>query len=178
MLKELTFIGLSILVITAAVMAVGFKSTLYNAFSLILCLSGVAGIFIMLSSDFLAVMEIVVYVGAVAIAIIFTIMFSPPHFMRQPDRKFIKIARSIAVGAFFFFVLYQVIVKTPWIAAATQQTDFSAKHLGEILLGVYTLPFEVISLILFIAILGALLMARKRGEDVPASGRNELIIED
>lgn len=165
MLKEITFIGLSIIVIASAIMAVGFKSTLYNALSLMLCLCGVAGIFLFLSSDFLAVMEIVVYVGAIAIAIIFTIMFSPPHFMRQPNRKWIKTARSFTVGAFFFFALYCVITKTPWIAATTQQNDFSAKHLGEILLGVYTLPFEIISVILFIAILGALLMAKKRGSN-------------
>lgn len=162
MFKEITFITISILTIAAAVMAVGFKSTLYNAFSLMLCLAGVAGIFVFLSSDFLAVMEIIVYVGAIAIAIIFTIMFSPPHFMVQPIRKPIKTLRSVAVGAFFFSALYKVVMLTPWTLKPIQEGNFDVKHLGNILLGVYTLPFEVISAILFISILGALLMAKKK----------------
>lgn len=162
MFREIAFISISVLTIAAAVMAVGFKKTLYNAFSLMLCLAGVAGVFIFLSSEFLAVMEIVVYVGAIAIAIIFTIMFSPPHFMVQPQRKVSKTLRSIVIAIFFFWALYNVALFTPWIPGATETSDFTIKHLGHILLGVYTLPFEIISAILFIAILGALIMARKR----------------
>lgn len=161
MAKDIIFIGISILTIASAIMAVGFKRTVHNAFSLMLCLAGVAGIFILLSSEFVAVMEIVVYVGAIAIAIIFAIMFSPPHFMIQPRRSLLKVLRSIAIGLFFFSAIYKVITSTRW-AISSQEGDYSIKHLGEILLGVYALPFEVIGIALFIAILGALLMAKKR----------------
>ncbi|MBI1883433.1 MAG: NADH-quinone oxidoreductase subunit J [Chlamydiae bacterium] len=161
-LQNLIFIILSVTTLAAAVMAVSFKKVIYNAFSLMLCLGGIAGIFFLLSSEFLAVMEIIVYVGAIAIAIIFAIMFSPPHFMHQPERNWPKTVRSIAISAFFFATLYKVLTTTPWGMSTTQEADFSIQHLGKILLGIYTLPFEVISIILFIAILGALLMARKR----------------
>lgn len=164
MLQEIIFIALSVLVVAAAVMAVGFKSTLYNAFSLMLCLSGIAGIFLFLHSEFVAVMEIIVYVGAVAIAIVFAIMFSPPHFMTQPGRKFIKWLRSFGIAALFFAVIYRVVTITTWNATeAGREGDYSARALGKMLLGAYALPFEIISLVLFIAILGALLMAKKGG---------------
>ncbi len=167
MIKEIIFLSIVIVTVLAAFMAVSFKKTLYNAFSLMLCLGGIAGIFVFLSSEFLAVMEIVVYVGAIAIAIIFAIMFSPPHFMTQ-ERKAIKMIRSILAAGFFFFMIYRVIQKGPWIAstvASIPEADFSIKHLGSVLLGVYTLPFEIISVILFIAVLGALIMGRRRGTD-------------
>ncbi|MBI1870840.1 MAG: NADH-quinone oxidoreductase subunit J [Chlamydiae bacterium] len=167
-MKDIAFISLSMMTLASAIMAVSFKKVLYNAFSLMLCLAGIAGIFLFLSSEFLAVMEIIVYVGAIAIAIIFAIMFSPPHFMTQPDRKLIKTLRSIVVGLFFFLALYKATTLTPpWIEfeSMSQNGDYSIEHLGKILLGVYTLPFEVIGIILFIAILGALIMAKKRGSN-------------
>jgi NADH-quinone oxidoreductase subunit J len=105
MVKDIIFIGISIVIVASAVMAVGFKSTLHNAFSLMLCLAGVAGIFILLSGEFVAVMEIVVYVGAVAIAIIFAIMFSPPLFMTQPKRSLLKVMRSAAIAVFLFLAI-------------------------------------------------------------------------
>jgi len=163
-MSDIIFIVIAVFTVAFAVMAVGFKSTLYNAFSLMACLLGVAGIFVFLSSEFLAIMEIIVYVGAIAIAIIFAIMFSPPHFMTQPARKWTKTGRSLAIASLFFFSLYNVAVGTHWVAQ-NAEGDFSVQNLGKVLLSSYTLPFEVISIILFIAILGALLMAKKRGSN-------------
>ena len=159
--QEAIFITLVIITITSALMAVGFRSTLYNALSLMVCLLSIAGLFIFLSSEFVAVMEVIVYVGAVAIAIIFTIMFSPPHFMIQ-NRNLLKSVRSVCVSALFFFALYKTIKGTGWALDTSGSGDYSIRHLGRLLLDPFALPFEVISAILFISILGAMLMAKKR----------------
>jgi len=163
MIANLIFIALIVLITSSAVMAVGFKSVLYNAFSLMLTLMGIAAIFIFLRSEFLAVMEILIYVGAIAVAIIFAIMFSPPLFLKQPKRSPIKIIRSITISALLFLVLSKAIMTTEWIIPEVDlQADYSIANIGETMLHRYVLPFEIFSLIILLAMLGALMIVRKR----------------
>src|SRR5438045_2091421 len=106
MLVAITLLG--------AVLAVGLKNVFYNALSLILCLFGVATIFVYLNSEFLAIMEVIVYIGAISIAIIFAIMLSRPMLPTSEPRNFGKILRSGILGALLFAALVKMIRQTSW----------------------------------------------------------------
>ncbi|HTL69683.1 MAG TPA: NADH-quinone oxidoreductase subunit J [Candidatus Eisenbacteria bacterium] len=157
-LADLVFIGIAAVTILGALMAVSFKNVFYNALSLILCLFGVACLFIYLNSEFLAIMEVIIYIGAIAVAIIFAIMLSRPMARETEKLEAAKISRSFVIAAFLFAGLCLTLHRTVW-HAASPEGDYSMRMIGKALLGWGILPFEAVSLVLLVAIIGALLLA-------------------
>ncbi len=150
-------IGLTIL---GALIAVGARSIFHNVLGLCLSLFGVAGIFLYLNSPFVALMEILIYVGAICIAICFAIMLSEPMYLPGPPRSKIKVlGAAVGAGAIFAF-LGLLLKKTTWTPAAERSTDWSVTTIGHYLLTNYALIFELVSLLLLVAMLGAIVTAR------------------
>jgi NADH-quinone oxidoreductase subunit J len=148
-----------------ALIAVLPRNILYNVLGLILCLTGVAGIFLYLGSAFIALMELLIYVGAICISIVFAIMLSRPLHLSLPKRHLPKVAGALAVALLVFAALTTIISRTPWSPAAERSADWSVARLGAYLLTRYDLVFEVMSIVLLVAILGAILISgqsRKR----------------
>ncbi len=160
-ITEIVFAVLVAITLTGAVLAVTLKNVFYNALSLILCLFGVATLFIYLNSEFLAIMEVIVYIGAISIAIIFAIMLSRPMLASHEPRNYGKALRSLVFAALLFGVLAKMIASTTW-PALVEQGDYSIQNLGKTLLSTQALPFEVISVILLIAIIGALVISNSK----------------
>lgn len=160
-LADIVFIGIAGITLLGGVLAVWPKNVFYNAMALILCLFGVAGLFIYLNAEFLAVIEVIIYIGAISIAIIFAIMLSRPWTQHPARREAGKVIRAVLAGALLFAGLFQVIRSAPWLTAATEG-DYSMPAIGKSLLSVYALPFEAVSLILLIAIIGALVVSSSR----------------
>lgn len=160
-LQDIVFIGIAAVTLLGAFLAVWPKNVFYNAMALILCLFGVAGLFIYLNSEFLAVVEVIIYIGAISIAIIFAIMLSKPWSQQHDHRKPVKVLRSLAAAGALFLGLLQVLRSSPWSQASTEG-DFSMQAVGRALLSVYALPFEAVSLILLVAIIGALVISSSK----------------
>ena len=157
-ITDIIFIGLAVGLIVAAWLAVWLKNVFYNALALILCLFCVAGIFIFLNGEFLAIMEIIIYIGAISIAIIFAIMLSRPMFQKNEKRAINKILRSAVIGALLFFGITKTIRLTQWPQISVDG-DYSIAAIGRMFLGESVLPFEVVSLVLLVAIIGALVIS-------------------
>jgi NADH:ubiquinone oxidoreductase subunit 6 (subunit J) len=158
-------IGLTLL---GALIAVGARNIFHNVLGLCVSLFGVAGLFLYLNGPFVALMELLIYVGAICIAICFAIMLSEPLYLPRPPRRPLKIFGALAasglVAAFFALLLR----KTTWVAAAQRSSDWDIETLGHYLLTRYALIFELISLLLLVAMLGAIVTARGgRGESKP-----------
>lgn len=158
MIQDAVFIGIVFLTLLGAFMAVWLRNIFYNALGLTLSLAGIAGLFLYLNSEFLAVMQVIIYIGAIAIAIIFAIMLSHPDFRQHEPRSAFKVVRGALIAVFSFFALQKTIHGTSWVTAATDG-DYSIRTIGRELLTVYALPFEAVSLVLLVAILGALLLS-------------------
>ena len=161
MLTEIIFIMLAAITLSGALLAVTLKNVFYNALALILCLFGVATLFIFLNSEFLAIMEVIIYIGAISIAIIFAIMLSRPMLQTHEPRSLGKILRSGALSGLLFCALVKMIRSTAW-PATNEAGDYSVKHIGKALLSAQALPFEIISVILLIAIIGALVISSSK----------------
>jgi len=142
-----------------AVCAVSLRKIIHNVLGLAVALLGVAGIFIYLNSEFLALMQVLIYIGAVCIAIVFAVMLSDPMYKEQPRRRFSKVALSGLVSLIIFLSFSRMITETTWRSAAERSTDWSLSTVGVYLLTRYDLIFELISLVLLVAIIGAILIA-------------------
>jgi NADH:ubiquinone oxidoreductase subunit 6 (subunit J) len=160
------FFTFVLLIIAGSFITIRARILMHTVLGLAVALLGVAGIYFYLGSMFLTLMQILIYVGAVCIVLIFGIMVgsAPTEIAEKTikDRKNIFLAVSAAATAFFLLMIS--LLKTQWIAAPGQVRDFSAKHLGESFLYRYCLAFELISVILLIAIVGAIILAREGRE--------------
>jgi len=152
--------GLSV---AGALGAVLWKNLLHAVLFLALTLVGVAGIFLLLSSTFLFVVQILVYVGAVVILIIFGVMLTS-HISRPrtPARNNQALAAALAVLGLLVLTLY-ILIGATW-TLATQPSTVTVAAIGAGLLQKYVLPFEIISVVLLVAMVGAIVIARKEPE--------------
>lgn len=146
--------------LVGALIAVAARNIFHNVLGLVLALSGVAGLFLYLNSPFVALMEILIYVGAICIAICFAVMLSEPLYLPRPPRSALKVLGGVAGAGMVFLFLFLLTIKTKWVPAAERSTDWSVTTIGHYLLTNYALIFEVVSLLLLVAMLGAMVLAR------------------
>ena len=160
-LADVVFCGIAALTVLGAVLAVWLKNVFYNAMGLILSLFGVAALFIYLDAEFLAVIEVIIYIGAISIAIIFAIMLSRPWAQAQTPRSPLKLVRSALAASLLGTGMILLVRQVAWPVAETV-TDGSIESIGRALLSTYALPFEVVSLVLLVAIVGALVISSSK----------------
>ena len=132
---------------------------------LMICCIGLAGLYYFLHSPFLALMEILIYVGAVCVTIVFAVMLAETDEAVREEKR----ASTLLWGGFalvisiaIFWGLWHLGAKQDWTAPVTRVSDGSVAAIGKSLLTTYSMAFEVISLVLLVAILGALAIARTR----------------
>lgn len=124
---------------------------------------GLAGLYYFLNSPFLALMEILIYVGAVCVTIVFGVMLSEPDEPAHQEKRRHAIlwgGGALLVCAMIFLGVSRLSLAGPWTNPAALVTDGSIRAIGLSLLTTYSLPFELISVVLLVAILGALVVAR------------------
>jgi NADH-quinone oxidoreductase subunit J len=150
------------LTVAGASIAVFPRNILYNVLGLALALTGIAALFVFLGSFFIGLMQFLIYVGAVCIAIVFAIMLSRPLHLEIPPRPVPKVAMAVAAAAVFFVAAVGAALKTDWTPSPDRVSDvslWSVESIGHALLTRYELVFEVISLVLLVAIIGAVITA-------------------
>ena len=153
--------------VTAIAMVVGAVGMVLNrdmirsAMLLILVLSGVAGMYVLLSADFLAIAQLLVYVGAIMILMLFAIMLTPnqldlPGGSPQAQRVSAALI-ALAVGA----LSVGVVVTHPWSLRPTPLNMETAATIGNLLMTTYVLPFWIASVLLTVGLVGAIVIARE-----------------
>lgn len=149
--------------VSGALIAVGSSRIIRSVCGLAICCLGLGGLYYFLRSPFLAMMEILIYVGAVCITIVFAIMLAEPDDLPR-DESFTTIAvwtgLGLLIAAWIFWGLTQFSLRHPWKLDPVRLNDGSVQAIGKSLLTTYSLAFELISLALLVAILGALAIAR------------------
>lgn len=137
------------------------KNIFWSAMGLLSALVGVGGLYVLLSADFLAVTQLLVYIGGVLVLIIFAVMLTS-------QIKEIEVSNQnvgLFSGAILFFltgtVLSYVAIWAPWKAVLRPESHETSAAIGNGLLGTWLLPFEVASVVLLATLIGAIVVARK-----------------
>lgn len=158
----LIFALASLVTLGAAIVVVTNKNILHSAYYLILAFVGIAAIYVMLEAPFIAVVQILVYIGAIAILIIFAIMLTRKLMSREMEQQNAQWIPS-AVGALVLFVVLGWIVYTAgWPVHDGAVPAEPITQLGEDLLTTYLVPFEIASVLLLAALVGAILIGREK----------------
>lgn len=151
--------GLSLV---AALGVVLFPNLFHAALCLVGTLLGIAGIYIALKAEFIAIVQILIYVGAVMTLVIFAIMMTER--IAEITSAQSHRLRLITFGAAVVFatLLIKMLHRTPWtLNPANAETQVTVADLGHAMLGRYVFPFEVISVVLIVALIGAIVIAKK-----------------
>ena len=168
----LTSIAAQIIFYVIAATVVGFaaivafsRNIVYSAFALVGALTGVAGIYVLLAADFVAMVQVLLYVGGVVVLTIFAVMLTQGIGDVSVSNREASLLAGAAVTALGGAVMLYAIVATPWLAAAHARITATTYGIGNAFLGSYVLPFEIASLLLLTALIGAVVISR---QDAPA----------
>ena len=161
MLSDIAFLLISLIVIISGLYVAISSNLIYSAISLLFTLFGVAGLYVFLYADFLAATQIVIYVGGILVLIIFGVMLTN----KIDSKSIVSSSANQVVGSLVFMLLlgiqFGVIFSTSWHLSPIQSTDSTVNSIGVLLLTKYLLPFEVISILLLAALIGAAMLSRK-----------------
>ena len=150
---------LSVITVGAALMVVAVRNLIHAILFLILSFVGVAGLYITLSADFVAVAQILIYVGAISVLMLFAV-FLTPRAARDNAETFLQGPAAVLAGL-VAFTLGGVALATDWSEATTGPLPETAEVIGEALLNRYLLPFEIASVLLLVAMVGAIVLVRE-----------------
>jgi NADH-quinone oxidoreductase subunit J len=150
---------LAALTVGAAAMIIIVRNLLHAILLLILSFVGMAGLFITLSADFVAVVQVLIYAGAIAVLMIFAVMLTPLS-SRDNAENLLRVPALVLSGLVAAAVTF-VVVETDWQQATRGSFDTTAAAIGEALLSPYVLPFEIASVLLVAAMIGAIVLVRE-----------------
>ncbi|HYR84116.1 MAG TPA: NADH-quinone oxidoreductase subunit J [Terriglobia bacterium] len=159
---QILFFFFAALAVGAAINVLVQKHVMYSALSLILMLTAVSVLFILLKADFLAVIQVIVYAGAIMVLFVFVIMLlNLPEDEDGADRlRWLKFV-GIPLGLFFLVLVVTTLWNVEGSAGTQQQIVGSPAAIGQSLFTDFLLPFEVTSLLILIALMGAVVFAKK-----------------
>jgi NADH-quinone oxidoreductase subunit J len=137
------------------------RNPVTSAMFLVLTIASLAGLFVLLHAFFLAAVQILVYAGAVMVLFLFVIMLLDlPAEERRQIKKTGVVLGLISVGAIFVITL-QSLLQSPLNSDASPTLEGSTIPLGKLLFTRYLLPFEIISVLLLVAMVGVILLSKK-----------------
>jgi NAD(P)H-quinone oxidoreductase subunit 6 len=165
MLAQAIFYALAALTVGSALMVALSRNIVYSTFALLGAFMGVVGIYILLAADFVAMVQLLVYVGGILVLTIFAVMLTAGIGDVTVSNRAVGTGSAIVtVGVAAGLMIYAV-MRTPWHQATSLTTAPTTYGIGNAFLGDYVLPFEVASLVLLAALIGAIVISRHEAKE-------------
>ena len=156
----------------SALAVVVTKNIVRMAVALLFTLAGVAGLYFLLNAEFLAAVQLVVYAGGTLILIVFGVMLTSKGPFSRFEPKLGEAILAFSVAIVLLFALVMAITKTTFAADEFPTALYPVDKLGQVLLGDYLVPFEVVSVLLLAVMIGAAYLAkgrRREGEEIESA---------
>ncbi|MFI5251067.1 MAG: NADH-quinone oxidoreductase subunit J [Bacteroidota bacterium] len=164
---DILFYFFAVITLVSGAIVVYSKNIIYSAFSLLFAFFGVAGIYVLLGADFIAVAQVMIYVGGIMVLVLFGVMLTNKIIdvemktgtMQTFPASIIVAIIAGALCGIFYITDWKTFPGVPLLQTTTPQ-------LGEMFLTTYLLPFEIVSVVLLVALIGAALIARKAKKSI------------
>lgn len=158
---DFIFYLFAVITIISAFIVVAARNIIYSAFSLLFTFFGVAGIYVLLNADFIAVVQIIIYVGGILVLIIFGVMLTNRITNVEIKTESIHVLPSTIITGLIGGALVAVLTKTNWRINKTVNVEKSVFEIGRYLVTHYMILFELAGIILLVALIGSVMIARK-----------------
>lgn len=162
---------LSAIVLLSAVAVVALRNPIHSALNLVVAMLGLAGIYAMLGAHFLAAVQVILYAGAVVVLILFVLMLLNLKVEQASPRDLVIQGLAVVSGVSFLAVAIPSVAqrfgsfpsaRDVFVAARGPEVEGTVKNIGALLYDEYLLPFEVASVLIMAALVGAVLLGKRR----------------
>ncbi|NRG43553.1 NADH-quinone oxidoreductase subunit J [Bacillus sp. CRN 9] len=157
----LIFMLLALIAIVGGVMMINLTKVVHMVVALVFTFISVAGVYVMLSAEFIAVVQILIYSGAITIMMLFGIMLTRHNDNSEPKagriRKILIFLSILGFGLVFYLGIYNV----EFTQEATTLHENNTEQIGLAIYSKYVIPFELTSVILLVALIGAIILAKR-----------------
>ncbi len=161
-LYDIIFYFFALIALVSGGIVVFSKNIIYSAFSLLFTFFGVAGIYVLLNADFIAVAQILIYVGGILVLLLFGVMLTSEVVNVEMKTGTLQTVPASIIVAMMAGALCGIFYITDWkIVHGVPAPASTVSSLGEMFMTTYLLPFEIASVVLLVALIGAALIARK-----------------
>ncbi|HWO97847.1 MAG TPA: NADH-quinone oxidoreductase subunit J [Bacillus sp. (in: firmicutes)] len=161
----LAFIGLALVAIIGAMLMIQLTKVVHMVVALVFTFVSIAGLFVLLSAEFVAVVQILIYSGAITIIMLFGIMLTR-HDDEEANQASWRRKFLILLGIFSFgFIMFMGIQDLSFGEQATTLHEENTKQIGLALYSKYIIPFELTSVVLLVALIGAIILAKKEEKE-------------
>ena len=158
---DIVFYLFAALTVISAFFVVTNRNIVYSAFFLLFTFFGVAGIYVLLGADFVAIVQLIVYVGGILILLLFGVMLTNKITNVEIKTRTINIYPAVIGVGLLTGSLLAALINTSWRSVPASAPQATTAALGTILLQEYALVFELLGIILLIALIGAASIARR-----------------
>ncbi len=163
LVAQIIFYFFALLTVASAAIVVFSRSLIYSAFGLLFALVGVAALYVFLGADFLAATQMVIYVGGILVLLLFGVMLTHKLYDLDLKTETYQFLPALLVVAAVFLTLLGVMLRTTWHSQEQAMSPTTAA-IGELFMKDFILPFEIASIFLLIALIGAAMIVRRRAE--------------
>jgi NADH:ubiquinone oxidoreductase subunit 6 (subunit J) len=161
MIVQLAFLAFSGLTLGAAAMVVLSKNLMHSALFLVLTFFSVAGLYVLLEAEYLAAIQVLIYVGAVAVLYLFALMLTRGVTGAGMSQGNHQVVPAAIVSVLFVAILAPLAWVGNWPLSKLPPEPDAIPMLGQSLMTTYALPFEVMGVVLLVALVGAIILARE-----------------
>ena len=165
MLAQVIFYALAALTVGSAMLVAFSRNIVYSTFALLGAFMGVVGIYILLAADFVAMVQLLVYVGGILVLTIFAVMLTAGIADVTVSNRAVGTGAGIFTVGIAGIVMLYAIERTQWHQVAAVAPAPTTYAIGNAFLGEYVLPFEVASLVLLAALIGAIVISRHEARE-------------
>jgi len=163
-MQEILFYAILAFTIFSAAIVAFANKIIYSAFALLFTFIGFAGLYVFLGADFLAVTQIIIYVGGILVLILFGILLTQKIYDLKALAAHNPLFLSLSGGLFVAIILAVILSKNPWFRLVDKALNPTTSAIGKAILTDYLLPFEIASVLLLGALIGAVYLARVEGK--------------
>jgi NAD(P)H-quinone oxidoreductase subunit 6 len=160
-IRHAIFFAISALTVASAAVVAFSRNIIYAAFALLGVFAGVLGLYIMLSADFVAIVQLVIYIGGILILILFAVMLTTKIGEVKISNRAMAPVPAFIIVASLGVLIWKIYMGAGWVTTGAEEFNPTTAAIGDKLLGAYLLPFEIISLLLVLVMVGAVVIARR-----------------
>lgn len=158
---DVMFYVIGALTLFSAALMVFSKNIIFNAIGLLFAFFGVAGVYVMLGADFIAATQLLIYVGGILVLLLFGVMLSQRITGLEMRTGTLQVVPAAIVCAGIAAILLRLIWTTPWPKAEVAAPAPTTSKIGESFMTTYLIPFEIVSVLLLAALVGAAFLGRR-----------------
>lgn len=159
---DLVFWVLAAVILGSGMAVIAAKNLVHAALFMVLTFFGISGIYVLLEADFLAVVQVFIYVGAIAVLIIFGVMLTQRENMGETNTSSPHRIPAAAVIGLFLIIIVLAINHTGWRIDPSPALSSTVGPIADLMLSTFVIPFEGVAILLTVAILGAIIISKGR----------------